>query len=457
MKQFKLIAMAFALVTSLLLNPMKVEASGNGNTFQTAVDIAFGQNYTKSWDKNSYDLNHYSKIVVPTRGIITINATKPFDSESKYGQMEFCLYNSSNVAVWGASTYYSVDDASSSYIYHVGLDAGTYYLTLKPRFYVYSGKITTTYNVSFKSNSLCEVEPNETIGSATKIALNQMYVGYFGSDGYADYVEENDYWRVYLEAGKDYRFRVGNYVNISTTTTILTIKDPNGEDAEYSNGYSDLDYKIKDFADAEGVNYVDYTAPQTGWYSICFDNYGQRQFEYTVGVYSLSQTTGSSEGTTTGYPTSYNGMGLINGNWYYLTNGEINWTYTGMACNEAGWWYFRNGQLDWTYTGMACNEYGWWYYQNGQLNPTYTGMACNEYGWWYYQNGQLNPTYTGMACNEYGWWYYQNGRLNSIYTGMACNEYGWWYYTNGRLDMTYTGPAQNEYGTWWFQDGRLVL
>mgnify|MGYP000158092210 CR=1 FL=1 len=31
------------------------------------------------------------------------------------------------------------------------------------------------------------------------------------------------------------------------------------------------------------------------------------------------------------------------------------------------------------YCGMACNEYGWWYIQNGDVNFTYTGMACNEY------------------------------------------------------------------------------
>ena len=158
-----------------------------------------------------------------------------------------------------------------------------------------------------------------------------------------------------------------------------------------------------------------------------------------------------------GYPSDYTGMGVVNGEWRYLVNGQVNWNYTGMACNEAGWWYFRNGQLDWNYTGMALNEYGWWYYQNGQLNPFYTGMALNEYGWWYYTNGQLNPTYTGMACNEYGWWYYQNGMLDWTYTGMACNEYGWWYYNNGQIDWTYTGWATNEYGNWWFQDGRLVL
>ena len=51
-----------------------------------------------------------------------------------------------------------------------------------------------------------------------------------------------------------------------------------------------------------------------------------------------------------------------------------------MALNEYGWWYIKNGDVDFTYTGMACNEYGWWYFNNGQLDLSFYGLANNEYG-----------------------------------------------------------------------------
>lgn len=158
---------------------------------------------------------------------------------------------------------------------------------------------------------------------------------------------------------------------------------------------------------------------------------------------------------TTEVKAAYTGMQFIDGNWRYVSQGNIVYDYTGLACNENGWWYFNNGLIDWNYTGMAQNEYGWWYVVNGMLDWGYTGMACNEYGWWYFNNGQLDWGYTGMACNEYGWWYFNNGQLDWNYTGMALNENGWWYFNNGQIDWNYTGMALNEYGWWYFENGFL--
>ena len=41
------------------------------------------------------------------------------------------------------------------------------------------------------------------------------------------------------------------------------------------------------------------------------------------------------------------------GNWHYYANDKIATDYCGMALNEYGWWYIKNGDVDFTYTGTA--------------------------------------------------------------------------------------------------------
>ena len=82
-----------------------------------------------------------------------------------------------------------------------------------------------------------------------------------------------------------------------------------------------------------------------------------------------------------------------------------------MACNEYDWWYYTNGTLDWNYTGMACNEYDWWYYKNGHIDFGYTGLGYNEYGYWYYKDGHIDFGYNGT--------YKENGISYTVTGGHA--------------------------------------
>ena len=244
-----------------------------GDLMSTAVDIIFGQSYTKSWTMNTSNLNHYCKVIIPQQGILTINATKPFDSKSQYGSMYFTLFDEEGEGLWGNETYYAKDSAKDFYSMNVGLTAGVYYLTIKPAFWVTSGVISTSFSLDFTPSSFCEIEPNETIGKATPIILGQVYTGYFGTDGASDY-EDNDYWSINLEAGKVYKIAIGNYEKISSTTAILQFLNPNG-DAESL-------YKIQNRSDENDFNYILFEATMTGKYIFRLYNYIQTQFVYQI-------------------------------------------------------------------------------------------------------------------------------------------------------------------------------
>ena len=67
-----------------------------------------------------------------------------------------------------------------------------------------------------------------------------------------------------------------------------------------------------------------------------------------------------------------NGLKLENGIWYLYKNGKID-RETSLASNAYGWWYIKDGQVDFSYTGLAQNQYGYWYVEKGKLNFAYSG------------------------------------------------------------------------------------
>ena len=155
-KNIKILFSSLLFMLILFLgSSSSIYAAEEGTMFSNAVNITFGKQYYKGWATRSDHLNHYCKIQVPQKGIVTINASKPFDSEGEYGELELILYNSNNIPIWGSDTYYSVKGASDNYNFKVGLEAGTYYLTIRPTFYVKSGILSTSYRISYQKTDYC--------------------------------------------------------------------------------------------------------------------------------------------------------------------------------------------------------------------------------------------------------------------------------------------------------------
>lgn len=60
-----------------------VSAASTGTMVSNAVQASFGVTYYKGWTKSTDHLNHYVTFTLAEQGIVTINATKPFDSKGE--------------------------------------------------------------------------------------------------------------------------------------------------------------------------------------------------------------------------------------------------------------------------------------------------------------------------------------------------------------------------------------
>ena len=146
----------------------------------------------------------------------------------------------------------------------------------------------------------------------------------------------------------------------------------------------------------------------------------------------------------------------INGTWYAVKNGEIEYSYNGVAKNEYGWWKITNGKVDFTYTGLAKNENGWWYLKDGKVDFTYNGIVKNENGWWKVTDGKVDFDYNGLAKNEYGWWMLQGGKVDFDYNGLCVNEYGTWVLEKGKVNFDYNGDYKFSGKTYKIAGGKVV-
>ena len=255
-----------------------------GDLASNPVDAEIGVSYSKSWTKYTYSTNHYVRFSIDESGVILITASKPYDSRQQYGTLEFVVYNESLTPVWGTKTSVSKDDPSTTYSFFVGLDAGTYILTIKPGFSVSSGTISTNYIIGFIPTAINEIEPNDSANQATVMTLNNLYLGDLGNE-YSSY-EKSDYWKVYLTAGNTYVFALGNYTAIDNSTCIVKLTDPDGHRVYLSR-------LAQNYNPETELNYDSFIASYTGWYFVQLYNYSGKQFGYTIGIHSDNYVTAS--------------------------------------------------------------------------------------------------------------------------------------------------------------------
>ncbi len=149
------------------------------------------------------------------------------------------------------------------------------------------------------------------------------------------------------------------------------------------------------------------------------------------------------------------------GTWYYVVGSKVQTGYTGVANykNANGWWYIKNGQVDFSANTVAKNNNGWWYVTGGKVQFGYTGVANhkNANGWWYIRGGKVDFSANTVAKNTNGWWYVTGGKVQFGYTGVANykNANGWWYIKGGKVDFGFTGIASNANGTWYVKGGKV--
>ena len=194
--------------------------------------------------------------------------------------------------------------------------------------------------------------------------------------------------------------------------------------------------------------------------------------EVDAGIASQDQNDASQDPVVNGVdPMSLDGViQLDDGNWYYFNHGK--WQYVnGLYPNSAGWWYVEDGQVDFSHEGMESYGGSDWYVKNGQIQFDYNGplaMTITDEGadethqtLYYISNGRVDTGFTGLAQatlnGEDGWFYFQNGMWDQ-YPDTSLAEYGgsWWYIADGgKIDFNYKGTAYFNDVEWYVEGGRV--
>ncbi len=145
--------------------------------------------------------------------------------------------------------------------------------------------------------------------------------------------------------------------------------------------------------------------------------------------------------------------------WWYIVNGEVDFSHNGVDKNKNGWWYVTGGKVQFGFTGLANykNANGWWYISGGKVNFNANTVAKNKNGWWYVTGGKVQFGFTGLANykNSNGWWYIKSGKVDFTHSGVDKNKNGWWYVSGGKVNLNFTGIASNVNGTWYLRGGKV--
>ncbi len=109
--------------------------------------------------------------------------------------------------------------------------------------------------------------------------------------------------------------------------------------------------------------------------------------------------------------------------WSYYQNGKVATHYTNLIQYNGGWYYIKNGQLDWTETTFAqVDGKGDWFRVENNRIPWGSFGPIEEDGKIYYlKNARLDPN--GLEITQSGYRYDENS--GSLYYGLSCrNQYG---------------------------------
>ncbi len=298
-----------------------------GRTFQTAKEIQYGTQYFNYWTKDNDHLCYYIKFTVTERGKVDFYFTKPTDSEGEYGTLQFVLYmNDADNQIWSQRCRDMQYNASDRYKFTVGVNPGTYYISVIPGFTVQSGLIETYYGFTFTATDAFEVEPNDSASQATTIRHGVMYGGnYSGSN-------ENDFFRFAAEAGKTYKIYFDNYANLEKGTMIIKVCAPDGTDRS-------IDWYMS--YDDQGDYYLLNNA-QAGNYLIKLYNQIGAPISYAIGIFepgknydppaitTQPKSVKADKDTTVKFTVKASGDGLKY-QWQYRTSSTGSWKTTTLT------------------------------------------------------------------------------------------------------------------------------
>ena len=264
--------MVACFIICLSFAAMPAEAAEEGTTAANAINLKQGVYHTKLWTGSNHKADCYNKIVIAETGRMTFTMVKPFSDAGEIESFDLVLYNSKGEVVWAADTYEQIESFNDSFIYNIGITAGTYYLNIDPSFYVGkdSSGMENRYKYDFVSCSDWEIENNNTFVDATKIKVGKMYSGVYGEESY-DYTYA-DCFAVTLSAKTEYEVNIENYAKM--TEADFGVYDAKGNEISVTEETADGKTSKWSVSVNEG-----------GTYYLKLDNYGnQAGIDYKISV-----------------------------------------------------------------------------------------------------------------------------------------------------------------------------
>ncbi len=305
----------------------------------------------------------------------------------------------------------------------------------------------------------------------------------FGFTGLANYKNENGWW--YIKDGKVDFSASGVYKNKNGWYYVMDGKvqfSYNGF-AKNSNGWWYIENGKVTFNKNSVIKDTDGTMGTKGtwWYVV-----GSKVQTGFTGLADYKNENGWYYIKNGQVDFTHNGIDKNKNGWYYVENGKVDFSVNTVAKNSNGWWYIKNGKVDFSYNGFATNSNGSWYIEDGKVTFNknsvikdtagvlgtsgtwyyvvgskvqydFTGLAnySNSNGWWYIKDGEVDFTANTVAKNNNGWYYLEGGKVIFSFNGIAKNDNGWWYIKDGKVDFSYNGTVTVTAGTYSVVDGKV--
>ena len=281
MKTRKLNTLFILLVTLFTMCITTSVHAAYGTSMSNPINVTLGKNYYKSWTNSNDKEKSYHKIQIGKKGILTMTFSKPFATNGEAGSLFVTVYNQNGQAIWNTVTKNSSSVGGSNYVFKLGLNPGSYYVVLESGFNLITGIFSTNYNFKFENNNYVEVEPNETLNTATNLELNHLYQASYGNDG--GYYGYYDYYKFNAVKNVEYKIAIGNFTQLNSANAMILLYKPSdiaNKKTTYINGaFGSID--------KNGMSNYQFKATETGVYYIrVYNYYYGPQLNYQIGVYS---------------------------------------------------------------------------------------------------------------------------------------------------------------------------
>lgn len=132
--------------------------------------------------------------------------------------------------------------------------------------------------------------------------------------------------------------------------------------------------------------------------------------------------------------TDYSGLVWYNDNCYIIKYGELDTAANGIVMNKGYEYYASYGQLQLGLTGLIQNVDGQWYYlSSGQVRRDYNGLALYNGNWFVIKRGMLHTGFNGLYSYNDELFLFTDGRMRIDYTGYQTLDGVTYYLVTGQV------------------------